>query len=78
MLLHHLWKWYLLPLYLLVMHFFHVKPVGKLLPFFSKDIDMINDVLVNNVLMLQIFGWILNMAMGVVTYEGGANPSPVT
>jgi len=41
-------------------------------------IEMINDVLVDNVLMLQIFGWILNMAMGVVTYEGGANPSPVT
>jgi len=51
------------------MHFFHVTPVGKLLSFFSKDIDTIDDVLVDNVLMLQIFGWILIMALGVVAYN---------
>jgi len=51
------------------MHFFHVTPVGKLLSFFSKDIDTIDDVLVDNVLMLQIFGWILIMALGVVSYN---------
>lgn len=51
------------------MHFFHVTPIGKLLSFFSKDIDVIDDVLVDNVLMLQIFGWILVLALGVVTYN---------
>ncbi|KAG9294784.1 hypothetical protein G9A89_000424 [Geosiphon pyriformis] len=51
------------------MHFFHVTPVGKLLSFFSKDIDVIDDVLVDNVLMLQIFGWILIMALGVVAFN---------
>jgi ATP-binding cassette subfamily C (CFTR/MRP) protein 1 len=51
------------------MHFFHVTPIGKLLSFFSKDIDVIDDVLVDNILMLQIFGWILVLALGVVTYN---------
>ncbi len=51
------------------MHFFHVTPVGKLLSFFSKDTDVIDDVLVDNVLMLQIFGWILIMALGVVAFN---------
>ena len=51
------------------MHFFHVTPVGKLLSFFSKDIDVIDDVLVDNVLMLQIMGWILIMALGVVAFN---------
>lgn len=51
------------------MHFFHVTPIGKLLSFFSKDIDVIDDVLVDNVLMLQIFGWILILALGVVSYN---------
>jgi len=32
------------------MHFFHVTPVGKLLTFFSKDIDIIDDQLVDNML----------------------------
>jgi ATP-binding cassette, subfamily C (CFTR/MRP), member 1 len=51
------------------MHFFHVTPIGKLLSFFSKDIDVIDDVLVDNVLMLQILAWILILALGVVTYN---------
>lgn len=51
------------------MHFFHVTPIGKLLSFFSKDIDTIDDVIVDNVLMLQIFGWILILALGVVSYN---------
>ena len=48
------------------MHFFHVTPIGSLLSFFSKDIDTCDDVLVDNTLMLQIFGWILIMALGIV------------
>jgi ATP-binding cassette, subfamily C (CFTR/MRP), member 1 len=40
-----------------------------LLSFFSKDIDVIDDSLVDNVLMLQIYGWILILALGVVTYN---------
>ena len=51
------------------MHFFHVTPIGNLLSFFSKDIDTIDDVIVDNVLMLQIFGWILILALGVVSYN---------
>jgi ATP-binding cassette subfamily C (CFTR/MRP) protein 1 len=51
------------------MHFFHVTPVGKLLSFFSKDIETIDDQLVDNVLMFQIFAWILIMALGVVAYN---------
>ena len=51
------------------MHFFHVTPIGKLLSFFSKDIDVIDDVLVDNVLMFQIFLWILILALGVVSYN---------
>jgi ATP-binding cassette, subfamily C (CFTR/MRP), member 1 len=51
------------------MHFFHVTPIGKLLSFFSKDIDVKDDALVDNVLMLQIYGWILILALGVVTYN---------
>jgi len=51
------------------MHFFHVTPVGKLLAFFSKDMDTIDDVLVDNVLMLQILGWIFIMALGVVAFN---------
>lgn len=51
------------------MHFFHVTPIGKLLSFFNKDIDVIDDVLVDNVLMLQIFVWILVCALGVVAYN---------
>jgi ABC-type multidrug transport system fused ATPase/permease subunit len=51
------------------MHFFHVTPIGKLLSFFSHDIDVIDDVLVDNLLMLQIFFWILILALGVVTYN---------
>jgi ABC-type multidrug transport system fused ATPase/permease subunit len=51
------------------MHFFHVTPIGKLLSFFSKDVDTIDDVLVDNTLMLQIFVWILVCALGVVCYN---------
>jgi len=51
------------------MHFFHVTPVGKLLSFFSKDMDTIDDVLVDNVLLLQILAWIFLMALGVVAYN---------
>ena len=48
------------------MHFFHVTPIGRLQSFFSKDIDTCDDVLVDNTLMLQLFGWILIMALGIV------------
>jgi ABC-type multidrug transport system fused ATPase/permease subunit len=51
------------------MHFFHVTPIGKLLSFFSKDIDTIDDVLVDNMLMFQILFWILIYALGVVAYN---------
>jgi ABC-type multidrug transport system fused ATPase/permease subunit len=51
------------------MHFFHVTPVGKLLTFFSKDIDTIDDVMVDNMLMFQILFWILIFAIGVVAYK---------
>ena len=51
------------------MHFFHVTPIGKLLSFFSKDIDTIDDVLVDNMLMFQILFWILIYALGVVSYN---------
>ena len=51
------------------MHFFHVTPIGKLLAFFSKDVDTIDDVLVDNMLMYQIMFWILILALGVVAYN---------
>jgi ABC-type multidrug transport system fused ATPase/permease subunit len=51
------------------MHFFHVTPIGKLLSFFSKDVDTIDDVLVDNMLMFQILFWILIFALGVVSYN---------
>jgi ATP-binding cassette, subfamily C (CFTR/MRP), member 1 len=51
------------------MHFFHVTPIGNLLAIFSKDIDVIDDMLVDNSLMLQIFFWILILALSVVTYN---------
>jgi ATP-binding cassette, subfamily C (CFTR/MRP), member 1 len=40
-----------------------------LLSFFSKDVDVIDDMLVDNTLMLQLFLWILVLALGVVTYN---------
>lgn len=51
------------------MHFFHVTPIGKLLSFFSKDIDVIDDVIVDNILTYQIFLWILVLALGVVAFN---------
>lgn len=51
------------------MHFFHVTPIGSLLAFFTKDVDTIDDVLVDNMLMLQIFFWILILAVGLVSYN---------
>jgi ATP-binding cassette subfamily C (CFTR/MRP) protein 1 len=51
------------------MHFFHVTPIGKLLSFFSHDIDILDDTLVDNTLMFQIFFWILILALGVVVYN---------
>jgi len=51
------------------MHFFHVTPIGKLLSFFSKDIDIIDDQLVDNMLMYFIMFWILILACGVVAYN---------
>ena len=51
------------------MHFFHVTPIGELLSFFSHDIDTIDDMLVDNTLMFQIFFWILILALGVVAYS---------
>jgi ABC-type multidrug transport system fused ATPase/permease subunit len=36
------------------MHFFHVTPIGNLLAFFSKDTEVIDDMLVDNFLMLQV------------------------
>ncbi|GAX23747.1 hypothetical protein FisN_12Hh325 [Fistulifera solaris] len=51
------------------MHFFHVTPVGKLLAFFSKDVEIIDDQLVDNILMFQIMFWIFVMACGVVAYN---------
>jgi ABC-type multidrug transport system fused ATPase/permease subunit len=50
------------------MHFFHVTPIGKLLAYYSKDTEVIDDMLVDNVLMYQIFLWILVLALGVVSY----------
>ena len=51
------------------MHFFHVTPIGELLSFFSHDIDTIDDMLVDNTLMFQLFFWILILALGVVAYS---------
>lgn len=51
------------------MHFFHVTPIGNLLAFFSRDIDTIDDVLVDNMLMYQILLWIVILAIGLVTYN---------
>jgi ABC-type multidrug transport system fused ATPase/permease subunit len=51
------------------MHFFHVTPVGKLLAFFSKDTEVIDDQLVDNVLMYQIMLWIFVLACGVIAYK---------
>ena len=51
------------------MHFYHVTPVGTLLSFFSKDIEIIDDQLVDNVLMFQIMFWIFILACGVVAYK---------
>lgn len=36
------------------MHFFHVSPIGKLLSYFSKDTEVIDDMLVDGVLMFQV------------------------
>ena len=51
------------------MHFFHVTPIGNLLAFFSRDIDTIDDVLVDNMLMYQILLWIVVLAISLVTYN---------
>ncbi len=51
------------------MHFFHVTPIGKLLSFFSHDVDTIDDILVDNMLMYQLFLWILMLALAVVAYN---------
>jgi ABC-type multidrug transport system fused ATPase/permease subunit len=51
------------------MHFFHVTPIGKLLSFFSKDINTLDDVLVDNMLLFFILFWILILALGVVTFN---------
>jgi ATP-binding cassette, subfamily C (CFTR/MRP), member 1 len=51
------------------MHVFHVTPIGKLLSFFSKDVDTIDDVLVDNTLMFQILLWIVIIAIGLVAYN---------
>lgn len=51
------------------MHIFHVTPVGNLLSFFSKDMDVIDDVLVDNMLMFQILMWIVVLAVGLVAYN---------
>ena len=51
------------------MHFFHVTPIGNLLSYFSKDVDTIDDVLVDNMLMFQILFWILIFAFGVIAYK---------
>jgi ATP-binding cassette, subfamily C (CFTR/MRP), member 1 len=51
------------------MHFFHVTPIGNLLAFFSRDIDTMDDVLVDNMLMYQILLWIVILAIGLVTYN---------
>jgi ATP-binding cassette subfamily C (CFTR/MRP) protein 1 len=51
------------------MHFFHVTPIGNLLSFFSKDVDTIDDVLVDNMLMYQILLWIVVLAVGLVAYN---------
>ena len=40
------------------MHFFHVTPIGNLLAFFSKDTEVIDDMLVDNMLMYQV-RWLL-------------------
>ncbi|KAG7373767.1 multidrug ABC transporter permease/ATPase [Nitzschia inconspicua] len=51
------------------MHFFHVTPIGNLLTFFTKDVNTIDDVLVDNMLLFFILFWILILALGVVTYN---------
>jgi ATP-binding cassette, subfamily C (CFTR/MRP), member 1 len=51
------------------MHFFHLTPIGNLLAFFSKDINTIDDVLVDNMLLFWIMFWILILALSVVTYN---------
>jgi ATP-binding cassette, subfamily C (CFTR/MRP), member 1 len=51
------------------MHFFLVTPIGKLLTFFTKDINTIDDVLVDNMLLFFILFWILILALGVVAYN---------
>ena len=51
------------------MHFFHVTPIGKLLSFFSKDVNTIDDVMVDNMLMFQILFWILMFAIALVSFK---------
>jgi len=51
------------------MHFFHVTPIGNLLSFFSKDVETIDDVLVDNMLMYQILLWIVVLAISLVAYN---------
>jgi len=51
------------------MHFFHVTPIGKLLNYFSKDVNTIDDVMVDNMLMFQLLFWILMFAIAVVAYK---------
>jgi ATP-binding cassette, subfamily C (CFTR/MRP), member 1 len=51
------------------MHFFHLTPIGNLLSFFSKDVNTIDDVLVDNMLLFWIMFWILILALSVVTYN---------
>jgi ABC-type multidrug transport system fused ATPase/permease subunit len=51
------------------MHFFHVTPIGKLLAYFSQDMETIDDMLVDNMLMFQIFAWVLILALSVVAYN---------
>lgn len=49
--------------------FFHYTPMGKLALFFSKGVETIDDALVDNTLLLQIYFWILILEMALVAYN---------
>ncbi len=51
------------------MSYFIITPVGNLLAFFSKDLDTLDDVLVDNACMFFTYFWILMSNLIVVSYN---------
>jgi ABC-type multidrug transport system fused ATPase/permease subunit len=57
--------------------YFIVTPVGSLLAFFSKDLETIDDILVDSAAMLFIYFWILMSNLIVVSYNFPIFPAVV-